>query len=129
MVVRTGPGADATRKPTAEERAELRIQVEVVKNYWAFPYVSEYELFSSSFKQILKDAHGVSNASDYARIMSTNERNWLKENYQRAELTDPTHGQVTVLVDWKEAGYSGAQTVIFDMLKEGGEWKISSIFY
>ena len=128
MAVRTGEG-DKTRKPTETERAELRIQMEVVKNYWALPYISEYDLFSSSFKQLLKERHGVSNADEYNSVMSTNEREWVKETYEKAELMNTTLGRITALVEWKEAGYSGIETVIFDLTKEEGLWKISAIFY
>lgn len=128
MRVRTGDAADATRECTGEERAEIRTQIEVIRNYWALPYEDEYNTFSSSFKQLLKDA-GVSSASDYAGVMASNNRQWLKQTYQEAELRDAAHGRVTVLAEWKEADYQGVQSVIFDMVREDGTWKIASIFY
>jgi len=129
MRARTGDAPDATRECTEEEIAEIRTQIDVLKNYWALCYEDEYSMFASSFKQVLKDAHEVSSASDYARVMASNERQWLKQTYQRAEIRDSRYGQVTVLAEWKETGYQGVQTVIFDMVKEDGMWKISSIFY
>lgn len=128
MRARTGDAPEATRKCTEEEIAEIRIQIEVVRNYWALSYEAEYDTFSSGFKQILKDA-GVSSASDYARVMASNQRRWLRQTYQKAEIRDGRYGQVTVLAEWRETDYQGVQSVIFDMVKENGMWKIASIFY
>lgn len=128
MRARTGEAPEATRECTGAERAQIRVLIEVIKNYWALPYENEYSTFSSGFKQILNGA-GVADAADYAQVMASNQREWLKQTYQTAELRDSTHCRVTALADWKESDYQGVQTVIFDMVKEDGTWKIASIFY
>jgi hypothetical protein len=128
MRARTDDAGGAARKCTKEERAELGIQVEVIRNYWALPYEEEYNTFSSGFKHVLKDA-GASSASEYADIMASNQRQWIRQTYEEAELRDAGHGRVTVLAEWKEGDYRGVQSVVFDMVKEDGMWKIESIFY
>ncbi|MFZ1946579.1 MAG: hypothetical protein WAW06_03455 [bacterium] len=129
MLCRSGEGGQAARECTDQEAAELGAALGVVRDYWSLAYDREYSLFSAALRQTLKEVLDVSDAAGYAEAMTGNQRMWLKQAYKQAELLDPTHARVTVLADWQQQGYSGVQTVIFDLEREGGAWKISVIFY
>jgi hypothetical protein len=129
MLTRSGSSSQATRQCTDTEALELEAALGVVRDYWALPYEGEYSLFSATMRQTLQEMLGVADAAQYAGAMASNQRIWLKQVYQQAELLDPAHARVTMLADWEQQGYRGVQTVVFDLEREGEVWRISVIFY
>jgi hypothetical protein len=120
---------------TDEERQEVDAAKDVVKKYWIATnssYVGMYALFSSNYKQILNQYDGIADEEDFRESIPRTERYWPKQTYQRARFNlqlEPPQMQIVVLSEWKEEGYSGVMTFIFELVKEGGEWKIAKIMF
>jgi hypothetical protein len=132
MQYRPSDNPQKTRDCTGEEAADLSLAVDVVKNYWVLPDERSFNLFSGSLKRGLSDVYGVTGPAEYAKLMASNKRVWRKQTYQRAELSDinnQRYARIVLLADWTQESFEGVQTIIFDMTKEDGIWKIVTIFY
>lgn len=121
------------RKYTKGEIQEIEAAKDIVKEYWTSSNEDKYELFSSNYKALLRRIDGVDNRKDFKNCLSMSERVWRKQSYQRTDIGITRHGkqyaQIVVLTEWSEEGYWGVMTVIFNMLKEDGEWKINNIMH
>jgi hypothetical protein len=124
-----------TQSHTESENLEIEAAKNTVKRYWISAnssYEDMYELFSSSYKEILSQFDGIINAEDFRESIPATERIWSKQTYQSATLdvsSDPPQMQIVVLADWEEEGYAGVMTYIFELIKEGDDWKIANIMF
>jgi hypothetical protein len=120
---------------TGSTNPDIDAAKETVKNYWIATnssYEDMYDLFSSSYKEVLSELDGITNAEDFRESIPPTERIWPKQNFQSARLDgdlDIPHIQIIVLAEWQEKGYAGVMTFFFDLVKEGDEWKITDIMF
>lgn len=99
----------------------------VVKAYWAAPFVDQYGMFSTTYRETLARVFNVSGPEDYAKRLDP-ERIYIQQAYEQVELgTDAA--RVRVLATWAQEGYDGVQTYIFELVREGDSWKIAEMYY
>lgn len=124
-----------TQRYTESKDADIEAAKDTVKKYWiatSSSYEGMYELFSSNYKDILSTLDGIRNAEDFKESIPPTKRIWPKQTLQSARFDadrDPPQIRIVVLSEWKEKEYSGGMTFIFDLVKEGDEWKIANIMF
>ena len=120
---------------TESTNPEIEAAKDTVKRYWISidsSYEDMYELFSSSYKEILSQFDGIKNATEFKESIPPTERIWPKQTYRSAKFNvnhDEQQIKIIVLSDWEEKEYAGVMTFIFELVKEGGEWKITNIMF
>jgi len=122
---------------TDKESKMLHDAKEVVKRYWITPtYEAEYNLYSESYKNMLRRTGQIDNAIDYKNSKQPDEFYWMKQIYIKSWIEDKYDKKqkgffkivkIAVLAEWEEEGYEGIYLITFGMVKEGSEWKIENI--
>jgi hypothetical protein len=84
---------------------------------------------SATYRQNLRRALGITNAAQYDKVVDVPERLWGKRTTQGIKRMGGDSLQISLLVEWRQEGYQGVMTFIFDMVKEGGTWKIENIMH
>lgn len=105
---------------------EIKKAKSVIKKYWKSSYLERYSLFSKEYREALNRAFNIRNAKEYEKHFADSERTWQKQTYQKAYKAK-NFIQIIILSTWFEEGYEGVMTFIFDMVKEGHNWKIANI--
>lgn len=101
----------------------------ILKQYWTSSRKEQYALLSTRYKKLLKQVHKIDNAQDYSQSFADRERVWAKQTYQRATAYADRLVEFVVLGYWLEEGYEGVATFNFDLINEGGVWRIDYIMY
>ncbi len=119
---------------TDNESKMLNDAKEVVKKYWIAPsYEAEYNLYSESYKNMLRRTRQIDNAIDYKNSKQPDEFYWIKQIYIKSWIKDKEKNgfyklvKIAVLAEWEEEGYEGIYFITFDMVKEENNLKIDDI--
>ena len=122
---------------TDKESKMLHDAKKVVKRYWITPtYEAEYNLYSESYKNMLRRTRQIDNAIDYKNSKQPDEFYWMKQIYIKSWIEDKEDKKqkgffkivkIAVLAEWEVEGYEGMEFMTFDMVKEGNNWKIAKI--
>jgi len=124
-----GPAAQLAQTDTRVSDEAAGLTLVVVDDWWGSRSDRRYSLLSRAYKARLRRALKVSNARQYDRAVDVPERVWGKRTTREVKQLGQGAVQVSVLVEWSQEGYDGVMTFVFDLLKEGGVWRIANIMH
>lgn len=122
-----GVPAQAGSATTAD--AEINLAHSTIDEWWGSRSERRYKLLSRTYKQSLRQALAISNAREYDKAVDVPERVWGKRITQEVKQMGLDAVQISLLVEWRQEGYQGVMTFVFDMIKEDGAWRIENIMH
>ena len=127
LTILGGTPAQAGSTPAAD--ADINLAHSIIDEWWGSTSERRYKLLSRTYKRSLRQALGISNARQYDKAVDVPERVWGKRIAQEVKWMGPDAVQISLLVEWRQEGYQGVMTFVFDMINEGGAWRVENVMH
>jgi hypothetical protein len=114
---------------TTHADADTHAAQSIVDEWWGTESERRYRLLSREYRQRLGTALRIRNAKEYDKAVDVPERIWGKRTVERVRRLTPETMQLSLLVEWRQEGYEGVMTFVFDLVRENGAWRIANIMH
>jgi hypothetical protein len=100
----------------------------LVRAYFKASSREQYAMLAPERKEALK-AMKIENAEQYAAHVGLSEFVWGSPKVVSVRYFAPDGASIETLTAWDSEGYKGVRTVLFEMARISGQWKILSVVY